>query len=379
MSKKGENIYKRSDGRWEGRYIKMHMTNGKAKYGYVYAKTYRETKAKLIEATAKNGSAQTEVFPAKSTDSFSGAASEWLDHLRPKVKESTYNKYHNLLHAYILPRFSEIQLQNITHEFIETNCSELLKSGGARQKGLSPKTVSDTLSVIRSILKYASASGKCVLNDGRLVRVKHSAKAIKVFSKSEQDRLLSYLQRNPSSINTGIMLCLFTGMRVGEICALHWEDISLSEQTIYVHQTMQRIQNKNDASSKTKVVITTPKSSCSNRIIPLPKVLTTYISSYCKPATGFFLTNSTQKYIEPRTMQNHFKRIIKECGLENVNYHILRHTFATRCVELGFDIKSLSEILGHANVNITMNRYVHPTFELKKENMQRLDDLFAVK
>ncbi len=379
MSRKGENIYKRADGRWEGRYIKTHMTNGKTKYGYVYAKTYREAKAKLVEAIAKNKSAQAEVVTAKNTARFSGVASEWLDQLRPKVKESTFNKYHNLLASYILPRFSEMQLQKISHELIERYCGELLKTGGIQQKGLSPKTVSDILSVIRSILKYASSSGREVLNDGRSVRIKQCTKEIKVLSRSEQERLLAYLRQNPNSINTGIMLCLFTGMRIGEICALRWEDLSLSEQTVYVHQTMQRIQDKSSAASKTRVVITPPKSSCSIRMIPLPELLAAYISRYCKPGTGFFLTNSAQKYIEPRTMQNHFKQVIKECGLENVNYHILRHTFATRCVELGFDVKTLSEILGHANVNITMNRYVHPTLELKKENMQRLEYLFAVK
>lgn len=379
MSRKGENIYKRTDGRWEGRYLKTHIANGKAKYGYVYARTYREAKAKLVEAIAKNKATQAAVLPAKNTDRFSGVASEWLDHLRPKVKESTFNKYHNLLASYILPHFSQMQLQTISHEFIERHCSELLKTGGIRQKGLSPKTVSDILSVIRSILRYAASSGREILNDGRSVRIKHCAKEIKVLSKNEQNRLLSYLQQNPTNINAGIMLCLFTGMRVGEICALRWEDLSLSEQTVYVHQTMQRIQNKGGAASKTRVVITTPKSSCSIRMIPLPELLAAYIARYCQPATGFFLTNSDQKYIEPRTMQNHFKQVIKECGLEKVNYHILRHTFATRCVELGFDVKTLSEILGHANVNITMNRYVHPTLELKKENMQRLEYLFTVK
>lgn len=223
---------------------------------------------------------------------------------------------HNLLESYVIPQFSEMRLQKITHEFIENHCNELLKNGGTRHKGLSTKTVSDTLSVIRRVLKYASDSGRDTLNDGRSVKVKHSSKEIKVFSRSEQERLLSYLYQNPTSINTGIMLCLFTGMRVGEICALHWEDISLSEQTVYVHQTMQRIQNKNTTVPKTRIVVTTPKSSCSIRIIPLPKAVSTYIAKYCPPATGFFLTNSNHKYIEPRTMQNHFKRIIKECGLE---------------------------------------------------------------
>jgi len=379
MPKKGENIYKRADGRWEGRFIKTHTDDGKAKYGYIYAKTYREAKAKLIDAIAKNASTRVNDTPPKDSELFSDIAQEWLDYQGPKVKESTYNKYCNLLAAYILPQFSGLAISNITHEIIERQCNELLQNGGIQRNGLSPKTVSDTLSVVRRILKYASASGRITQNDGQSVRIKSSSKEIRVLSRYEQNKLLAYLQQNPNRINTGIMLCLFTGMRVGEICALHWEDISLSEQTVYVHQTMQRIQTKSDKAFKTRVVVTTPKSSCSIRLIPLPETLSEHISKHCAPTTGYFLTNSKEKFIEPRTMQNHFKRIIKECGLDNTNYHILRHTFATRCVELGFDVKTLSEILGHANVNITMNRYVHPTLELKKENMQRLEDLFAVK
>ena len=375
MPKKGENIYKRADGRWEGRYIKTHAADGKAKYGYVYAKTYREVKSKLIDAIAKCGTTQAKMASSKNADLFSVVAYEWLDSLRPKVKESTINKYHNLLESYVSPQFSEMRLQKITHEFIENHCNELLKNGGTRHKGLSTKTVSDTLSVIRRVLKYASDSGRDTLNDGRSVKVKHSSKEIKVFSRSEQERLLSYLYQNPTSINTGIMLCLFTGMRVGEICALHWEDISLSEQTVYVHQTMQRIQNKNTTVPKTRIVVTTPKSSCSIRIIPLPKAVSTYIAKYCPPATGFFLTNSNHNLEPCRIISN----VLSRNADSKKNYHILRHTFATRCVELGFDVKTLSEILGHASVNITMNRYVHPTLELKKENMQRLEELFAVK
>lgn len=176
-----------------------------------------------------------------------------------------------------------------------------------------------------------------------------------------------------------MLLSLFTGIRVGEICALRWEDISFSEQTIYVHQTMQRLQDRSNSTNKTKIVITTPKSACSIRTIPLPEELLPILEAHRTTSTGYLLTNSDQNYIEPRTMQNRFKKALQICSIENANYHSLRHTFATRCIELGFDIKSLSEILGHASVNITLNRYVHPSLELKKENMQRLSVLFTVK
>ncbi|MFR0985310.1 MAG: site-specific integrase [Frisingicoccus sp.] len=198
-------------------------------------------------------------------------------------------------------------------------------------------------------------------------------------SRKEQEKLCQYLYSDLNACNIGILISLFTGLRVGEICALRWEDISISEQTIHICRTMQRIQDKSGKNGRTKIVVTTPKSPCSIRTIPIPEELMQILISFQTSRTGYFLTGSCQKYMEPRTMQNRFKAALKNCSVSNANYHALRHTFATRCVELGFDVKSLSEILGHANVNITMNRYVHPSMELKKANMQRLSGLFIVK
>ena len=199
-----------------------------------------------------------------------------------------------------------------------------------------------------------------------------------VFTNSEQERLCEYLSLNLNHYNIGILLCLFTGIRIGELCALRWEDISISERTIYIHQTMQRIQRKND-DKKTIIHISTPKSQCSIRTIPIPDNLIEMIIQFSTLQSGYFLTENDSKFVEPRTLQNHFKKVLREIDITDKNFHSLRHTFATRCVELGFDVKSLSEILGHASVNITMNRYVHPSLELKRENMQRLSDLIAVK
>lgn len=143
---------------------------------------------------------------------------------------------------------------------------------------------------------------------------------------------------------------------------------------------MQRIQivEATEAKAKTKISITTPKSSCSIRTIPLSDEIIGILEQFEKQS-GFVLTGNDRAYIEPRSMHNHFKRICKSAGINPVNFHVLRHTFATRCVELGFDVKSLSEILGHANVSITLNRYVHPSIALKRANMEKLSELFAVK
>ena len=169
------------------------------------------------------------------------------------------------------------------------------------------------------------------------------------------------------------MLSLYTGIRLGELCALRWNCVDLNLGIIKVKQTMQRRQNTDPAEERrTKIVFTDPKTQTSSRTIPLPASLLMLAYSFQSTPNSFVLTGSSEKYIEPRTMQNHFKRIIQESGISSVNYHALRHTFATRCVEVGFEIKTLSEILGHATVNITLNRYVHSSFELKRQNMNKL-------
>lgn len=378
MPRKGENIYKRKDGRWEGRYIKSRTGTGKIAYGYVYAKTYRETKAKLQEKTSLNKS-QPAVSAATSQDLFSSIASDWFESIESQTKESTRNKYLNMLNSYILPLYGDRTLDSITYDFIDSHCNFLLVSGGKNGNGLSAKTVTDVLSLIRNVLKYAIRKGMYVPCDGSAIQVKRTAMPMRVLSKTEQEQLCKYILAEPEPCNIGILVCLFTGLRVGEICALRWEDVSFLDQTIHVHHTLQRVQNKLGKGSKTKIVVTTPKSACSIRTIPIPDELSKVLAAYKKSSSGYLLTNDVSRFVEPRTMQNRFKKVLKLNGIESANFHAIRHTFATRCIEVGFDVKSLSEILGHATVNITMNRYVHPTLELKKENMKKLSSLLAVK
>lgn len=381
MPRKGENIYKRKDGRWEGRYIKSRTQTGKATYGFVYAKTYRDVKTKLMEKISLKNEAATVISaePEAKTELFENVAMEWLTSIKSQIKESTNNKYWNLLNSYILPKFGKKELLEITYDYVCEQCNQFLKTGGKKGTGLSAKTVSDILSLIRNILQFAVQKGIVITCDTHLIHVKHPTKEMRVLSRSEQEKLCRYLYSDLDSCNMGILLCLFTGLRVGEICALRWEDISFSEKTIHVHQTLQRIQDRTGGNSKTRIVITTAKSACSIRTIPIPDDLVELLALHKSSPSGYFLTNSEQKYLEPRTMQSHFKKALQKSEVDPANYHALRHTFATRCIELGFDVKSLSEILGHASVNITMNRYVHPSIELKKKNMQRLSALLAVK
>ncbi len=376
MSKRGENIYKRKDGRWEGRYIKDRTVGGKAIYGYVYAHSYKETRTKLQDAIRDwNSSAQVRQEKTETSD-FQSLAEEWFRHMEPLVKESTYRKYSNLWKSYIRPQLGHMQIPNISQSILEEYCTALLTSGGSKGEGLSAKTVSDTMSLIRCVLQFCISKKIMVSCDTRMITVKQCTKKMRVLTVNEQQILCNHINSNPSPQNVGVLFCLFTGIRIGEICALKWEDISFSEKTVHIHQTMQRIQI-DETEHKTKIIITTPKSTCSIRTIPLPDELVSVLKTVTGPASGYFLTGSDKRWIEPRTMQYHFKSLLKRCKIDDANYHALRHTFATRCVELGFDVKSLSEILGHASVNITMNRYVHPSMNLKRKNMERLSVLFS--
>lgn len=379
MPRKGENIYKRKDGRWEGRYIKGRSSEGKAIYGYLYALSYRDLKSKMAQVNRCTKNTHKQNITGLQIVKFKEAAQEWKLSVAPHIKESTEVKYDNLLRLYILPLLGEQSISLLSHEIIETFCNNLLMKGGSKGTGLSPKTVSDCLTLVRSILQYSAKKGNISIYNAKTVTVKQHPKEMRVLSCNEQESLCQYLYKNLNERNIGILICLFTGLRIGEICALKWGDISLLEQTIYVHTTMQRIHDRNGTDKKTKILISTPKSACSIRIIPLPDNLVQILTSYKQSSDAYVLTGQKNKYIEPRTLQNHFQQVMKCCSIDKVSYHSLRHTFATRCIELGFDVKSLSEILGHANINITMNRYVHPSMELKRKNMMLLSELITVK
>lgn len=313
----------------------------------------------------------------KNTVLFAEYAEKWLEATRHRVRESSYMKYWNLLHSYIIPELGEVEWDDLDREKMEVFCIKMLSTGGKDGHGLSAKTVSDTVAVIRQIFRYAVSHGAAMRFDISAVTVKKTPKEMQYLSKEELKKLCRWLMCNPSDRNLGLIICIFTGIRLGELCALKWEDISFSEHSIYIRRTIQRIQVKDDPKKKTRIIITPPKSGSSIRKIPIPRELVKILLSYRGNKNGYVLTGSHDAYVEPRTMERHLKTVLKQAGIRNVNFHALRHAFATLCVEIGFDTKSLSEILGHSNVNITLNRYVHSTMEMKRNHMQKLSALLA--
>lgn len=371
MPKKGENIYKRRDGRWEGRYIRCYDATGKAKYGYIYGRTYSDVKDELVQKKAdairqpNSGSLRAVVY----SDILDG----WLRASKLKTKESTHARYSQLVRTHIKPHLGRYQLSRISTQQVECFLEYLLSKGrldGAG--GLSPKTVTDILAIIKNTMEYARYQNLAVICNLEKLSVKGKEKEMRVLTPEEQDALAAVLVHNMDRYKFGVLLSLYTGIRIGELCALQWGDFETNLSTLTVRKTMQRVKNTDDISSrKTKIIVTEPKSQCSVREIPLPPFLVEIAKSFQTNPDAFVLSGMACQYVEPRTMQNRFQTYVKQSGIAAANYHALRHSFATRCIELSFDIKTLSTILGHSSVNITLNRYVHSSMELKKANMSK--------
>ena len=367
MSRRGENIYKRKDGRWEGRYKKGFSPDGRTLYGYCYGKTYREVKEKLSvfnSPTAANQGNHT-----KGQKRFCEFCDEWLSACRNRVKLSTFITYTTAVEKHIKPYFGGHPPADITSDMVDSFTELLLN-----EKKLSPKTVKDYLVVLKSIFKFTSRT----LGSVGLIEVtmpKQTREEMRVLSVEEQNKLFRFLLTEPDPCKFGTLVALLTGLSIGEVCALRCSDISLTEKTIKVRETMQRVKNLDGDGAKTKIIFSKPKTNNSARVVPLTNTAYELCKKHMNLSDpqAFLLTGSSSKYIEPRILQFKIKQYGAACGIENIHFHTLRHTFATRCVEVGFEIKSLSEVLGHATPKITLERYVHSSIEFKRQNMIKLE------
>lgn len=362
MAKRGSNIYKRKDGRFEGRVPIGYQDNGKIKYKSVYARTLSEVKEKMSEMYSVRQNRA--VSPMKLT--VADAAEQWLSSAKLRVKESSYASYENIVSKHIIPILGGEYMSNLTTQKLNDFIHYKLNSGRLNSKGgLSAKSVRDIMTVYRSIEAYAVR--EYGIKQTSFAMPKAEKKQINVLNDIERKRLENYLIHNQNSTNISVLLCLFTGLRIGELCGLKWGDIDFDNGTLMVSRTVQRI-NKH---GKSEVVIGSPKSKSSIRIVPIPEFLLAILKKKRKN-DDFYIITGTCKPTEPRTMQNRFKSVLKLCGIRDVNFHLLRHTYATVCIENGFDPKTLSELLGHADASITLNRYVHSSMQMKKKYVSRL-------
>ncbi|MDR1892047.1 MAG: site-specific integrase [Oscillospiraceae bacterium] len=368
MARKGENIWRRvSDGRWEGRVIQEYGANGKARYKFLYGRSYKEVKEKV--KAFESGLRGQKPAPAKAGRLFSDVLSRWMENAAMRVKESTLMRYHGLIQTHILPRLGKYPVDKMSSELIESFIGNLLVSGRADGKGgLSPKTAQDILVMLKSVFQYAG----CAVNLEH-IKIRKDRKESRIFSRDERDRLVAFLSADTDLTKLGILLSLLTGIRVGELCALRWHSIDLGEMTLTIKETMQRVKNLSPGdAAKTKIIITSPKSANGMRAIPLPSALAAVLKKMEANPNAFVLTGNSKKYAEPRTVQKRFKGVLKEAGLADTNFHTLRHSFISSCAEAGFELKALSEIAGHSSVSITLGRYVHSSFAIKRSCMEKM-------
>ena len=364
----GENIFKRKDGRWEARYHKGRDASGKLLYGFCYGKTYSEAKARMEEAK-KAAPAWTPSSKATSRRPLHDYCDEWLRINQPRLHASTYVKYQSVLEKYIKPQLGGFYPDELTSRIISDFSQKLLY-----EKMLSPKTVKDILLILHSVLEYTQKNYSGRMNAIEIIYPKNEQGKIRVLSIQEQKILTEYLLTNMDLCKFGVVLSLWTGLRIGEICALRCSNISLRDKSIQIESTIQRLKNLSpDAKTKASVMLGPPKSPASVRTIPLTNQTLDLCQKMLPDREDAFILSGTPHYMEPRVLQFRFQKYVDDCNLKDVHFHTLRHTFATRCIEAGVDVKSLSEILGHANATITINRYVHCSMDMKRKNLDKLD------
>ena len=391
MSRKGENIFKRKDGRWEGRYIQGYCADGKALYRYIYGKTYREVKEKKIAEIANHNIINTHslspVLLKNEKALFDELCKKWLETIKNSVKESTYTRYFRTVYKYILPFFAKYEIRHLSLESINEFKETLVSRGGLRKETISSKSITDILTVLKAVLNYNIEHIPTELDVKKIRLPKKNKPIIKALTYDSQRKLEKMIFELKNETALGVFISLFLGLRIGEVCALRWSDFDLENKVLYIKRTVGRISDLSSSPSKTKLIITEPKTESSARSIPLPSFVYNGLLSYKRRlelmqneamSLDDFVVSAKGKACDPHTFYYRYKRLLKEAGVEIYNFHALRHTFATRCVEAGFDAKSLSEILGHKSVTTTLSVYVHPTIKQKQLQMEKLSPLSTI-
>lgn len=339
MARRGENIHKRKDGRWEGRYIKARTPDRRICWGYIYGTTYAEVKQRLIHKKSEYGGFQ--LIDAHLT--FTELAEAWLQSVKCGLKEN----------------------------ILEQALQKIIAPPDGQHKELGFSSARECLSMVRRICKYA-VHLRLIRPMELSVRLpQEKSHSMTPLSAVEQNRLRTYVLSNPTPRKLGLLLGIESGLRIGEVCGLKWNDFDLKTGTVQIKRTVSRI---SCGDGHTKIVIQTPKTRTSRREIPLSKHMVQALKILQKsyPSDAWFLSGNTIKPVEPRCYRKSIKVYLKQAAVHQVRPHVLRHTFATTCLQSGCDIKTLSELLGHANANITLQRYVHSDLSRKRREIQRI-------
>ena len=290
----------------------------------------------------------------------------WKADKKNYVKKSTFSAYVLLIENHLLPSFgNQYEIQEAD---VQTFVLQKLEAG------LSQKTIKDILIVLKMVLKFG-AKNKWIVYEPFEIQYPtiRESQHIEVLSRTHQKKIMNYIQEHFTFRNLGVLICLSSGMRIGEICALTWEDIDTDNGVISVNRTIQRIYVVEEGTRKTELILDTPKTKNSIREIPMNRDLIRLIKPIKKIVNpSFFVLTNDAKPTEPRTYRSFYKNLMRYLEIPEIKFHGLRHSFATRCIESNCDYKTVSVLLGHSNISTTLNLYVHPNMEQKKKAIEQM-------
>ncbi|MGM0126302.1 hypothetical protein IGI37_003731 [Enterococcus sp. AZ194] len=363
MPRKGENIYKRRDGRWEGRFIKSRRLDGKINYGYVYDQTFREVRKKLLKKKQEYSSI------VSNSAGYQGTVSNWIrdwlnGSIMRKVKPSTYASYQNKLTKYVAPYLENIPLYQLNHLKIQ----ELVD--GLSKRGLSTTTIKTTLQILKRCMREAIHRNYLSTDPFYEISYPTTLKK-KISALTEAEQKIIEMEASKQKNGLPIVLALHTGMRIGEISALKWTDVNLEKREIVVSKTIQRIPFPHEA-RRTKIIEGLAKSTSAYRVIPLNAKIWEVLKNAKETATSEYVVGQHDHFFEPRALTYQFKKILSRIEFKNIHFHQLRHTFATRLLEKGADIASVSALLGHHSVKMTLDIYIDSLMAQRKKWVDQL-------
>lgn len=290
----------------------------------------------------------------------------WRVDKKQYVKKSSYAAYMLLIENHLLPDFGK----RYVIEEVDVQAFVLMKL----EQGLSQKTIKDMLIVLKMILKFGDKN-KWIEHKQFDIQypTERENHQLEVLSRTNQKKIMNYIDDNFTFRNLGVYICLSSGMRIGEICALTWDDVDVNMGVISVKRTIQRIYTVEDGVRKTELVLDTPKTKNSIRDIPISRDLLRILKPIKKVVNNsFFVLTNESKPTEPRTYRSYYENFMKDLGIPKMKFHGLRHSFATRCIESQCDYKTVSVLLGHSNISTTLNLYVHPNMEQKKKAIEQM-------
>ena len=375
MARHGENIYKRKDGRYEGRYVTGKKSNGTTRFGYVYGMRYTDVKKRLLE---KKAEIQQTIHPEAAVRGMTVEKwmRSWLEtDLLGGIKASSYLTYQNQMNRHILPCLGRMQMASITPEMVHSFLECL------QAKGLGENTV-------RGIYRLLSAAMRAALDDGiisknpcRKICVKRGERVQqRVFSREEQKKVEKTLSQGE---DLTALFAMYTGLRLGEICGLRWSDINRENGTATVCRTVQRLKRMDTdkclkcGGAKTYLMIGSPKSPSSCRTIPIPTFLLKRLEVQKKQRSAAQLTTgyifgTGMRAADPRTIQRRFAGVVRRLEIPDAHFHTLRHSYATRLLEMGVDVKTVSQLLGHSSAKTTLDCYAHSLLDQQRSAVAKL-------